>query len=240
MPSPIEIEHLSSANDPQAKLPRPSPDNPPSIRTDQPTPTALHQTNNTMAPSRAPLTFLASALTRPRTCTHAANRTYPLASQKPLSLRRGYTRIPALLPALAPPSLTPSSTVVGVQSRWERRCYSSAAGSESPPSPAAAAADEGWPQPPDYLSEGERSVFEKVRGELRPVRLEVRLSFPSLPFPCVRNGPSATRPLSLLGTSSFLLARCLPFPFPLPPSSLFYTSTDPSAPLLRPRSSSYV
>lgn len=61
-----------------------------------------------------------------------------------------------------------------------RRAYSSETPQDS-------ATSSQRPEPPDYLSEGERKIFEKIRRELEPVSLQVSVSFSFL-FPAVLGG----------------------------------------------------
>lgn len=159
-----------------------------------------------MAPSRATSTVLAiRALTRSRPrppphspfrlrpppptsnsptppyTPHAATSSQP-APSTPYRLHRHHPSTLCLLHSPSHPVLLRP---------WSTRLYSSST-TEPPPSlsstppqsssfPSAADDDDDAPVLPDYLSEGERAVFEKVKRELRPSRLEV--CFFCLPHP---------------------------------------------------------
>ena len=127
--------------------------------------------HRTMAPSRAALTYMAAAITRTRTPSlyRAASRT---SGSCPLSI-----------PSVSHhPSLSGGSTL----RPRARRLYST----ES------AGTGANGPEPPDYLSDGERLVFEKLMKELGPSRLEVWL----LPFMLVQLASWVEGRLLTLGT----------------------------------------
>lgn len=138
------------------------------------TTTATTTATTTMAPSRATPTFLAHALTRPRL--------HPRPGPSCPTSRKGPPSIPTLLSphSTSPAAVLHSTPPAAVLQPPSRRLYST--GPTNPPPPAESpskAADDG-PEPPDYLSAGERAVFEKVVRELAPERLEVCLAPPLL------------------------------------------------------------
>jgi hypothetical protein len=47
------------------------------------------------------------------------------------------------------------------------------------------------PTPPDYLNEAELHIFNKIKGELEPVKLEVRMQHRLCPIPCGRGDGSS-------------------------------------------------
>jgi hypothetical protein len=99
-----------------------------------------------MAPSRALLRRITSASKSTRPYTHALRQTSRALST--------YTQ--------HRPDLQPNSTC---RTRFPAISISST----RPYSQAGAA-----PQPPDYLNEAELHIFNKIKGELEPVKLEVR------------------------------------------------------------------
>ncbi|KAI9872532.1 MAG: hypothetical protein M1830_001513 [Pleopsidium flavum] len=99
-----------------------------------------------MAPSRAALAYMAAAITRTRPTYRAAFRI------------RG--RCHSSLPRLSQSPLTQPSILYNCS----RRLYSAGT---------ALSGDDG-PEPPDYLSDGERLVFDKLKKELGPSKLEVQ------------------------------------------------------------------
>ncbi len=109
-----------------------------------------------MAPSRAALTYLAASLARlPSPQSHYAASWVPIRD-------RYRSRCLSRPPIATPIRFSPVSIRHG-------RLYSVDATAVG----GAAADDDGGPQPPDYMSEGERGVFEKLKRELEPVELKV-------------------------------------------------------------------
>jgi hypothetical protein len=103
---------------------------------------------NTMAPSRALFCRMTSAARHTPLFLRPTSRLLSTSSvaRSPCSTRTSVVRSPLLPAHHALPTA---------------RAYSQAA-------PAA-------PEPPDYLNEAELHIFNKIKGELEPVKLEVRL-----------------------------------------------------------------
>ena len=103
----------------------------------------LHLSN--MAPSRALIRCIASAQRRPTPHLLITTLSTRTQSCRPLSSR--------------------SSPLVGLRTATPRHIPIRRSYSQSQHTPP--------PEPPDYLSEGELHIFNKIKAELDPVRLEV-------------------------------------------------------------------
>jgi hypothetical protein len=118
--------------------------------------------NLVMAPSRALLRRIIS------TCTRANTRPISTPTSRALSIHTiGAQQKHSHRSALRPTSIRHTA----LRTTQCARTYSS---------PAAAA-----PEPPDYLNEAELHIFNKIKGELEPVKLEVCMS-PTVLTSCAR------------------------------------------------------
>lgn len=102
-----------------------------------------------MAPSRAVSRFAANLLSTRRCAAVAA------AHARPMSLTRSYAQL--LFPHPRPALLSSAVSLQQCPAAARRNMSATAA-----------------PEPPDFLSEGELHVFNKIKDKLEPVRLEVR------------------------------------------------------------------
>ncbi|KAB2569006.1 Altered inheritance of mitochondria protein 1 [Lasiodiplodia theobromae] len=104
-----------------------------------------------MAPSRAASRIAASAALSTRRCAAAAASAHT-------PLMRSYTQLLFSHKAPTPRPAPARAAAFAPGPAAARRCMSSSAA----------------PEPPDYLSEGELHVFNKIKDNLDPVRLEVQ------------------------------------------------------------------